>query len=209
MRGACLLADPPDRSQRVRLRRQGEVLFRDQIDHLVIRQVVTGVEIDPAGPVPDDDLAHRKTGKDVLPVLKKPVLDPPFVVVEDRPVGTKKAHHLGKAAPLPADIGGVGHAVRMGGVSLQKRGAFPLAAAPVAHAVARAGTKIVGRRGHHRLDASAWHSRHDLQTVAKKKRARRRPVGSGAGRATRRPVPGMQEIGGMCQGGTIGHVATL
>ena len=159
--------------------------------------------------MPDDDLAHRKTGKDVLPVLKTPVLDPPFVVVEDRPVGTKKAHHLGKAAALPADIGGVGHAVRMGGVSLQQRGAFPLAAAPVAHAVAGTVAQIVGRRGHHRLDAFIRHPRHDLQAVAKKKRARRRAVGSGPGRATRRPVTGMQEIGGMCQGGTFGHVATL
>ena len=136
MRVAGALADPPDASQRVRLRGEGEVLFRDQIDHLVIRQEIAGVEIDSAGPVPDDHLTHRKARHNVLTVLKKAVLHPPFVVVEDRPVGAQQAHHLGKAAALPAHIGGMRHGILMCGIAAKQGRLFPFAATPVAHAVA-------------------------------------------------------------------------
>ena len=57
--------------------------------------------------MPDDHLAHRKAGDNVLTVLEKPLMNLPFVIVEDRPVGPQQAHNLGKAAPLPADIGAV------------------------------------------------------------------------------------------------------
>ena len=221
MRVAGLLADAPDRSQRVRLRREGEVLFRDQIDHLVIRQEIARVEIDPAGAVPDDHLAHRKSRDNVLPVLKQPFLHPPFVVVEDRAVGPQQPHHLGKAAALPADIGAVRHGVGVGGIALKERRLFPFAAAPVAHAVARTVAKIIGRRGDHRPEAAVRQPRHHIETVAVKQRAAGPAVaaqvaggicvgqGGGrvcSGRAARCPEDGVKVVGCVRQNGPVDNI---
>ena len=109
MRGVHLLADPPDTPQPVGPGCQHKIRLGDHVDHLVIRQKIAGIEIDPARPVPDNDLAHRKAGQDILTVLQKPLLYAPFVIVEDHPVRAQQTHHLVKAVALPADIGVMRH----------------------------------------------------------------------------------------------------
>ena len=171
----------------MRAGRQHEIGFGDQIDHFVIWQEIARVEIDPAGPVPDDDLAHRKAGHDILPVLQQALLDPPGVVVENRPVRPQQPHHLGKAGALPGHIAVMRHGIAMGGISFEQGSASPFAAPPVAQAVARTVAQIIGRRGDNAAKAGIRETGHDVKAITVKKRA--------TGRATGCLEQGMKMIG--------------
>ena len=94
MRIVGLLSNLPYVSNGASLGCEPEILFADQVDHFVGGQKVASVEVDPAAPLPDDDLSHRESGYYLRAVLDQAALDTPLVVVEDSPCGLQDAHHV-------------------------------------------------------------------------------------------------------------------
>ena len=86
MRVPALLGNVPNIAYGVRLRSKAKRGLGDQVDNLVSGKEIAGVEIDSTIAFPDDNLPDRKARYDLTPVLEKPALDPPLVVVENRPV---------------------------------------------------------------------------------------------------------------------------
>lgn len=83
MRVLRLLRDAPDIALRVGFGREAELRLGDQIDDFVGGQKITGIKIDAAKSLPDDDLPNRKLIYDVRSVLQQAALDAPFVIVKD------------------------------------------------------------------------------------------------------------------------------
>lgn len=161
-----VLVEPPHASHGVRLWGQLELRLADEVDDLIVGQEVAGVEVDAPRPLPNDDLADGELAHDVLAVLHQALLNPPLVVVEDRPVGAQQAHHLRQALPLPRHVVIVGHGIAVVVIALLESGVGPLPAAPVLHAVAGAVLQVVRRAGHDDLDALGRHLAHDIQAIA-------------------------------------------
>src|SRR5271157_3036657 len=111
MRVRHFLREFPDIAMCIRFWRQFELRLCDQVDDFIGGKKVSGVEIEPALALPNDDLSNREASDDILAILQKSVLDTPFVVVKNRAVFRDHPHHLRKTAALPAHILVMRHAI--------------------------------------------------------------------------------------------------
>ena len=146
--------DPPNAPISVSVQ-QPELGLGDEVDHFVIGQEVTGVEVGSPGPVPDDDLAQGEILQDVVVPDDQPALNPVHLVVEDCSVRLQHPEHLGETEALPLHVGVVGHIV-----------AVAVVAVPAAGSVARGIEQVVGRRSNDQVDGLVGELLHELQAVA-------------------------------------------
>ena len=147
VRTVLFLWDIPNVPDRVGFGGELEVRFADQIEDFICGKEVAWIEVDPALPMPDDDLPDWKLTNNVGPILQESILDSPLVVVEDCSILTEDSHHRFERVLLPFDIFFMRHVIVVRLVSINQRSICPLPAASVDHAVSGAVAEVVGWRG--------------------------------------------------------------
>ncbi len=165
MRIIALLMNLPNTSLFIGTGRQFEFWLGNQINHLVIRQEIAGVEIDPTRALPDDDLPYRKPFQDIGSILDETILNSPFVVVKDGTVFSDNTHHLSQTRSLPANVLGMIHAVVITFITIEQRSFRPLPLRATLQAITCTILDIIWWRCNNHLHRTVIHSTHDIQTI--------------------------------------------
>ena len=113
MRVVLFLRDRPYVTKRICPGRKFELWFGDQINHFVCRQKIPRIEIDTSVALPDCDLPNREAFNDIMLILQKPVLDPPFDYKKSRHPPAGAASWL-SGSFLPLNVVSVSHGALVG-----------------------------------------------------------------------------------------------